>query len=178
MILHLIPLLTSCPCPKVNETFITVEIMSVEGIVFGFNENGIFPKFEEISRQEVGLSIRPDSTEETMSQIQMNFSFINPLYACQNPERIEYVDLIDSIQVYTMYDFDENHQEGSSVMDILLSMDINGNTSKFDPNDAFFDKYFKFNEVPTNDSLQMRVTGSISNGEHFDFLTNKIYFKD
>ena len=89
--------------------------------------------------------------------------------------KIKYINSIDSINVYTIYDFDEEHPAGSSVNNILLYLNYMGETEEVNINElSSVTHHFKFSAVPSNDSLQFTITGRITDEMNFALNTNLI----
>ncbi|MCG6187665.1 hypothetical protein [Maribellus maritimus] len=157
-------LFTSCP-GDFSTTYNTIKSANV--LLFSFNENGIFPHLETININELGIGVYPDSIFERYEVAQSN-SIINGAYAMENPHQIVYTNSIDSINVFTIYEFNKEHPAGSKVNDILLFLDYMGETKELNINELSPESHhFKFSAVPTNDSLQFEITGRITNENDF-----------
>jgi len=153
-----------CP-PEMSTTFITIK--SVRVMFFSFDKNGIFPYMDEYNKNELGIGIVPDSVSERVELAQA-FSFGKSAYARSNPNTRTYTNAIDSINIFTLYDFDNNHPAGSKINDILLHLNTLGETAEIEINNLSTTMLFlKFTTVPNNDSLQFRITGRITDVRKF-----------
>lgn len=174
LIIQILLFVTSCLCPnKGSITYITIH--DARSILYSFDENGIFPYLDELDRNELGLSILPDSITERVEFTQ-NLSTGNELYACEDPNEIVYINSIDSLNIYTIFSYDNEHPALSSVNDILRPININGEILNIEDINSlsFTDQHLKFIESPDYDTLQFEITGRISDGNNFRILTNKL----
>lgn len=152
-------LLTGCPAEDRTITYETIK--SVGTFLFSFDENGIFPHLEEFDPEELGIAVVPDSIFRRTEYVN-TFSLGSKAYARSSPNELISLNAIDSLNVYTIYDFDENHPAGSNINDILLYLDGMGETSELNITDLYSVFHtLKFSTVPENDSLKFRVTGRI-----------------
>ncbi len=159
-------------CPDGTTTYKTIK--SVRGVLFSFNEFGVFPETDNFNRNELGVSVYPDSISESY-EIAQTFSLVNNAYAMENPNKIIYTNAIDSINVFTIYDFDEEHPAGSNVNDILLSLDSMGDTERVNIDELSAEYHsFKFSAIPQNDTLQFEITGRITNEPVFTVKTELV----
>lgn len=164
-------ILSSCP-GDISTTYKTIK--SVNVLLFSFNEYGIYPHLESFNKNELGIGVFPDSMSESY-EIAQSFSLISSAYAMENPNQIIYTNAIDSINVFTIYDFDEEHPAGSNVNDILLFLDSMGDTKTLNINElSSISHYFKFSAIPQNDSLQFEISGRITNEEDFNLKTELV----
>ncbi|MGB3777138.1 MAG: hypothetical protein WA960_02180 [Tunicatimonas sp.] len=92
----------SCCSDDGTITYITVESASV--LLFSFDENGIFPYLDEFNPSELGIGVYADSLT-TRVEMASNFSTTDKAYACDDPNEVYYTNAIDSINVFTIYDF-------------------------------------------------------------------------
>ncbi len=170
--LYLIVFLQSC-CRHEGFTTIYRTIESARGLFYSYNEHGIYPYLEVFDRNELGFSIGPDSVSRTIEVSQLLPPMINSALACQNPKEIINVNFIDSVNVFTKYNFNEEYQAGSNINDLLLPLDIYENpTYGIDINQLqFFHQYFKFSAVPSADSMQFVITGRITDKGIFQYET-------
>ncbi len=175
LFLNFILFLSSCFCPNDGGSMTYITIHKAEGLLYSFDENGIFPYLDVINRDELGISILPDSTTEKVEFAQ-NITFGNQLYACEDINKIEYVNSIDSINVFTMYKFDDNFPALSKINDILKPINIYGEILNIEDISAlnFVDQHLKFIQSPNYDTLQFKITGRIIGGNSFQILTNMI----
>ena len=173
--IYLAFLITSCICPNKGGSLTEITIHSAKGILFSFDKNGIFPYFDSINRNELGIGIVADSISEQVLFTE-NFISGNQLYACENINKIEYLNSIDSIDIFTIYKFDDNHDEQSKVNDILKPIDQMGEIVDIENiNDLIFvDQFLKFTHPPKYDTLQFEITGRILGGGTFRILTNML----
>jgi hypothetical protein len=164
-------ILSSCP-GELSTTYKTIK--SVNVLLFSFNEVGIYPHLEEFNKNELGIGVYPDSISEYY-EIAQSFSLVNSATARSNPNQIIYTNAIDSINVFTIYDFDEAHPAGSNINDILLFLDTRGNTTDLNINELSSEYHsFKFSAIPQNDSLQFEISGRIINEKSFNLKTELV----
>ena len=167
-------ILSSCPG---NITVKYKTIKSVNVLLFSFNEFGIYPYLDEFNKNELGIGVYSDSIVES-NEIAQSYSFIRGAYAMKDPTEIIYTNAIDSLNVFTIYDFNEEHPAGSNVNDILLLLDGMGNTKIININQlSSTDHHFKFSAIPENDSLRFEVSGRITNEKNFNLKTQLIILK-
>jgi hypothetical protein len=160
--------LTSCP-GEFSTTYKTIKSANV--LLFSFNEHGIFPHLENFNKNELGIGVYPDSIFERY-EVAQSHAIINSAYAMENPHEIVYTNAIDSINVVTVYDFDEEHPAGSNVNDILLFLNNMGETKELNINELSAEyHHFKFSKAPKNDSLQFEVSGRIIDEANFKLKT-------
>lgn len=151
---------TACPPDNGITTYETIK--SVRALLFSFDENGVYPHLEEFNPEQLGIGVYPDSIS-IRRELANSFSMGNYAYARSNPNEIIYLNAIDSLNVFTIFDFDENHLAGSNINDILLYLDGLGQTAELDINDLFSIYHsLKFSTLPENDSLKFKVTGRIT----------------
>lgn len=178
--LYVLTLIQSCICPNngFNTTYLTIE--SVGGLFYSFDENETFPYLDDFNRAELGISVFPDSISERIEVSQLLRPIINYSYACEDPSQTENENLIDSVNIFTKYKFDSQHDAGSNINDILKPLDIFGKTMNgiFIDELYFFDQYFKFSMVPEADSMQFVITGRISGKGNFTTQTDLIVLLD
>lgn len=164
--------ITSCICPNKDFSTTYITIHSARALFYSFDENGVFPHLEEFNRNELGISIFPDSTSEIL-EIAYLPSLGSSAYACQNPHEIFYTNSIESINIYTIYNFDDEHPANSKINDILLHLNTMGETTKVDniSDFKFIDIHFKFSEIPKFDTMQFLVTGHLTDKEDLQITT-------
>ncbi len=162
-------------CPPDDEITTYETIKSVRARLFSFDKNGIYPYFEEFNPEQLGIIVSPDSII-TRTELATSFSFGNYAYAKGNTDISSYPNnAIDSLNVFTIYDFDENHPAGSNINDILLYLDGMGQTSELNINDLIsFSHSLKFSTIPANDSLKFKVTGRITEEGIFNTETELV----
>lgn len=149
-------------CPPEDRTITYETIKSVRALLFSFDENGVFPHLDDFNPDELGIGVYPDSISRR-TEVATSFSFGNYAYARSNPNETIFLNAIDSLNVFTIYDFDEDHPAGSNINDILLYLDDMGETSALDINALYSIRHsLKFSVVPKNDSLKFKVTGRIT----------------
>ncbi len=165
-------IIISCCFDNGTITYNTVE--SARALLFSFDENGIFPHLDHFNRDELGIGIYADSLS-TRTEMASNFSTIGKVYACSNPDIVMYTNTIDSLNVFTIYDFDNEHPAGSNINDILFYLDGFGETSEININEvSSIANHFKFSVVPQNDSLQFEISGRITERGNFIKTTELI----
>lgn len=159
-------------CPKGTITYVTIK--TVRGIVFSFNEHGVFPNTDNFNRSEIGIGIYPDSVFRSYD-LAHTFSLINQVYAMENPNEMIFTNAIESLNVVTLYAFDDEHPAGSNVNDILLLLNDFGNTYNVKVDSLSLWRYdLKFAIPPQNDSLQFEITGRITNESDFKVKTQLV----
>jgi hypothetical protein len=160
-------------CPRdVSITYRTIK--SVRVMLLSFDENGVFAYTDHFDRNELGIGIYPDSISESY-ELARSFSVINKAYAMEDPTQIIYTNIIESVNVTSVYDFDAEHPAGSNINDILLLLDDRGNTEETDINALSMEWYnLKFSVPPQNDSLQFKITGKITGEKEFDLKTELV----
>ena len=166
---------SSCIDPYGGSSCTYITIQSARGILYSFDENGIFPYFDEINRDELGISVLPDSTTQKIEYYTQNRSIGNRLYA-EAPHRIEFLNSIDSVNIYTLYPFDDNHPALSKINDLLRPLNIYGNVLDIEDISILnaIEMDFKFIQSPTFDTLQFEITGRIVGGDRFTIQTNRL----
>jgi hypothetical protein len=154
-------------------TYETIETAKVS--LFSFEENGIFPYHGEYNPNELGIGIYGDSIS-SRTEIAQHISNMDKVYAMGNPNEYYLTNTIDSLNVYTVYDFDSDHPAGSKVNDILLFLDgMFGETSEININETSSALHnYKFSAVPQNDSIQFEITGRITNKGNFNKKTQLV----
>lgn len=142
----------SC-CPNDGELQI-ITIETARPLLFSFDENGIFPHLDEFNPNELGIGVYQDSITTRIEMPE----------GCSGGRNDQmYTNTIDSLNVRTLFDFDDNHLAGSNVNDILFFLDNLGETFEVPVNStSSIISNFKFSVVPQNDSLQFEVTGRIT----------------
>lgn len=175
LLLQFLLFVSSCICPNGGGSMTYITIHSARGLLYSFDENGIFPYLDYINRNEIGISVLPDSTTERVEFAQY-ISRGNQLYACENQNETEYVNSIDSLNIYTKYKFDDNHPALSKVNDILRPINTNGEILNIDDIStlSFTDQHLKFIQSPIYDTLQFEITGRIVGAKSFKVLTNTL----
>ena len=169
-----VSILAGCP-DKLTTLYRTIESVSV--LLFSFDENGIFPHTESYNINELGIGIFADSLYDTY-ELAAGFSPVNSAYAMEPRVQTIYTNAIDSIHVFTLCDFDQEHPAGSSVNDILLVLDGIGGTQKLTVNELSGEAhYFKLSTVPQNDSLQFEISGRIRDVGNFRLKTDLAIIK-
>lgn len=160
-------------CP--TETSLTsITIKTVRALFFSFNTNGVYPYLEEFNKNELGIGVLPDSISERV-EFGQAFSFGNIAYARSNPHRTEYTNAFDSLNFFTLYDFDADHPAGSNINDILLHLNPMGVTTPIDlSNLSATSLFLKFSAIPDNDSLQFKITGRITDIGKFTAYTELV----
>jgi hypothetical protein len=173
LLIQFLLFVSSCICPNGGGSTTYITIHHARGLLYSFDENGIFPYLDEINRNELGISVLPDSTTERVEFAQ-NISIGDQLYACEDPNEIEYVNSIDSLNIFTKYKFDDNHPALSKVNDILRPININGEILLIGDIGTlnFTDQHLKFIQSPIYDTLQFEITGRIVGAGSFKVLTN------
>lgn len=165
ILFSLASILSSCPPDEGTITY--KKIKSAKALLFSFSENGIYPHLEDFNRNELGIGISFDSISERI-EIAQSFSLMSKTYARSNPDEIIFLNSIESINVFTLYDFDSDHPAGSNVNDILLYLDDLGETFVLNINDlSSISHHFKFSVAPEKDTLQFEITGIITDEKDF-----------
>ncbi|MEZ5071266.1 MAG: hypothetical protein R2751_09915 [Bacteroidales bacterium] len=171
ILLTLALLFAGCP-GNLTTRYRTIQSASV--LLFSFDENGVFPHTESFHRAELGVGVWPDSLSDSY-ELAQGFSLVRSAYATEPSTTIIYTNDIDSIHVYTLYEYDKLHPAGSLVNDILRRLDDMGNTEEMDisllSGEAL---YFKFGQPPLNDSLQFEIAGRITNVGSFRLRTELV----
>jgi hypothetical protein len=163
-------------CPRAGSIHYKT-IKTAQTVLFSFNENGIFPYLEEFNRNELGISVVPDSIFEAI-ELAQNYSLSNQVFAMSDPNEIIFTNSIEALNVTTLYNFDENHLAGSNVNDILLFLNSMGDTSVGDINNlSSVSHLLKFSIAPENDTLQFEVSGQITNEGEFNLKTALVILK-
>ncbi len=160
----------TCSNKDGSTTYITIH--SAKGLFYSFDKNGIFPYLEKFNRDELGITISSDSTSERI-EFSLLPSFINSAYACSDPYEVYFENRIDSVSIFTIYDFDENHLAGSKINELLNPLDNMGET-KTGVDIAgleFITQHFKFFKSPKYDTLQFLIVGRISGEKLFQTET-------
>lgn len=159
-------------CHEISYTYRTIK--SADVLLFSFSEHGIFPHLESFNRNEMGIGVYPDSLYDTY-ELAQSVSSMSSIYAMEDPNQMIWTNTIDSINVYTVFDFDEKHQAGSNVNDILLSLDDMGDTENNNIHElSAISHNFKFSAIPQNDSLQFEVSGRITDEYQFQLKTELV----
>jgi hypothetical protein len=162
-------------CPGGSVTYYTIE--SVNVLLFSFDKYGNYPHLDEFNKYEIGIGIFADSLTEKV-EIAQAAGFGNKAYAMENPNEIVYTNTIDSLNVFTLYNFDAEHPANSSVNDILQSLDYMGETHQVNINDlSDIDIFLKFSGIPQNDTLRFRITGRITGKGSFSEKTQFVILK-
>jgi len=163
--------LTSCPGDS-SVTYKTIETVQVH--LYSFGEYGLFPYTDKYNKNELGIGIYPDSINERI-EIAQSFSLVKKAMAMEDPNRIIFTNTIDSLNIITLYKFDKDHLAGSNINDILLVLDIMGDTQKKNINTLSSVSHdFKFSAIPEHDTLQFEISGRISDGDTFNLKTELI----
>jgi len=169
-------ILTCCTTDRII-TYETIESVSVS--LHSFDENGAFLNLNEFNPNDLRIRISADSTS-VRKEIAQHISNMDKAYAMSNPNEHYFTNTIDSLNVYTVYDFDSDHPAGSNVNDIFLYLDgIWGNTytSEININETSSTMHmYKFSTVPQNDSIQFEITGRITNKGNFSKRTELVIF--
>ncbi|MDN3593740.1 hypothetical protein [Zunongwangia endophytica] len=99
-----------------------------------------------------------------------------PTYGRSDPNEYVQTNQIDSVNIFTVYDFNENYPAGSNVNEMLLFLDHMGETSPIEDlnEQKFISLSLKFSEIPSYDTLQFRVTGRISDEGIFEENTKLV----
>ncbi|WBL27046.1 hypothetical protein [Zunongwangia sp. HGR-M22] len=165
-------LLTGCPDDR-SITYSTIK--SVKPLLFSFQENGIYPYLDHFNREELGIVIIPDSTMDKRIYFSALLSDL-PTYARSDPNEYVQTNQIDSVNIFTVYDFNENYPAGSKINEMLLYLDGMGDTSIIQnlSEQKFVSLSLKFSEIPSHDTLQFRVTGRITDEGTFDEKTELV----
>ena len=165
ILFKLILLTTNCCCNRDGDVSINT-IESARGFIYSYDENGIYPYLDEFNPNELGIEVSEDSITNRMEMGD----------GC-GPTDIIYTNTIHSLNVITIYDFNDNYPAGSNVNDLLLGQDGLGGTytTIINNNSSVYHSY-KFSVVPENDSLQFEISGRITDKDHFKILTDLIIF--
>lgn len=172
LIIYFFGSIISCCSDDGSITYKTIKSVHVN--LFSFDENGIFPYFDEFNPNELGMAISADSISSQVASSKP-LSNMDTAYACDDPNVVYYTNTIDSLNIVTVYDFDNNHLAGSLVNDLLLYVDNFGITSTINvqETEAIF-HFYKFSKIPENDSLQFKISGRITNEGFFEKTTNLV----
>ncbi|WP_369049535.1 hypothetical protein [Tenacibaculum sp. UWU-22] len=164
MTLFALILITINSCCTGDEDVSTNTIESARGFLYSYDENGIYPYFDEFNPNELGIGVTADSITNTFE--------IND--GC-GPTEIIYTNSIDSLNIITIYDFNNDYLAGSNVNNLLLGQDGLGGTYPTEiNNNSSVSHTYKFSVVPENDSLQFLISGRIINKGNFSILTDLI----
>ncbi|AZQ43946.1 hypothetical protein [Nonlabens ponticola] len=145
-------------CCSNGGTITTITIESVYSELYFYEEpeedgRRINPEIEEL----LAIIIDADSVSQEVD-IVANFSNMDTAMACDDGDSFRVTNLIDSVQVFTIYDFDQNHPAGTSVNDILQKFGNPENVAGLQIIDLEDDFYrFKFLSQPQNDSIQFLI---------------------
>ncbi len=171
LVILLIPVVVGCICP--DDTITRIEIYSVESAAYGYDTHDLNPEFENINRYFVGFSVFADSIIASVTENNQ----LDPA-ACNNSNRVEYADQIDSLHVFTVFDYNDEFTAGDDLSSLVrLQMRFRRHNNLFElESHRFIWEYFRFTNAPTNDSLQLRITGRVSNGTKLEMITNTIHF--
>lgn len=134
-------------------------IKTVAADLYSIDEDGNFPVYQNMNPDRLGIGIYPDST-------------VTEREALIKPGFIDYVNYMESINFYTVYDFNMDHPSGSNINDILIVQLPDGDDQYLEKpyNTSLVTKgsNFRLAAVPQNDSLQFRVTGRITDEGPFE----------
>lgn len=176
--IYLSVFLASCMCQYEKGKYTYIKIHSARSSLFSFSETGIFPFYDKFNRNKLGIFIVPDSTS-TRVEYAKNISYGNNLYACEPIDEIIYENSFDSVNVYTVYPFDNEHPAGSKVNNILQHLGNMGETASFDLEATNMTEItLKFTKLPLFDTLRFEITGRIVGGERFRIETEKVTLAD
>ena len=90
---------------------------------------------------------------------------------------IIYKNEIDSLNIITIYDFNENYPAGSNVNDLLLGQDQVGGTFPTDVgSNSSVSHSYKFSITPENDTIQFEISGRVTEKGAFTNLTDLLIF--
>jgi hypothetical protein len=175
LLIHLLLFASSCLCPSGGGSTTYITIHSVGGSIYSFDENGMSLYNVEIDRERLGIYIYPDSTDQRVEFAQ-SVVVGNQIYACEDNHYIEYTNSIESINFFTVFDFDNNHPASTNINNILQpGYNYGAILDVFDVNSMnFTDLHFKFVQPPTYDTLQFEITGRLVGGKDFKILTDMI----
>lgn len=168
---------TSCFCPDKGSTT-HVTIVSARAIFYSFDRNGVFPYYESYNRNELGISVLSDSVVKNVLLASAHYTG-KDIIACEDPHKIIYENSIDSINVFTLYNFNEAYPASSNVNDLLVPMYVNNEVlPNFDINEiAFISQHFKFKVAPDYDTMQFLITGRIAGEGIFGVLSQMAVIK-
>ncbi len=172
LLIYVATLITSCIPGKITTYQLTIN--SVGCMAFSFQDNGIFPYLEKINKEQLGISIIPDSISKKIAQD--GFDTGNKLYALDPSTEFVFTNHIEAINVVTLYDFNDKYPAMSNVNAILDPLDIMGNTHSVEDLSKlqFTEMHLKFNQPATSDTIQFEISGRIAGGEAFKIATNKL----
>jgi hypothetical protein len=174
LIIYFFGSIISCCSDDGSITYETIKSANV--LLFSFDENGIFPYLEAFNPNELGIAVSADSISSRIV-FAKPLSNIDIAYACDDPNLVFYTNTIDSLNIITVYDFDDNHLAGSQVNDLLLNLNSFGNTSSINVQEVeSISHIFKFSKASENDSLQFKITGRITSEGVFEKTTDMIIF--
>ncbi|WP_348719371.1 hypothetical protein [Tenacibaculum dicentrarchi] len=164
IILFTLILLIINSCCNGDEDVSINTIESVRGFIYSYDENGIYPYLDEFNPNELGIGVSADSITNRMEMGD----------GCGRTDVI-YTNQIDSLNIITIYDFNDNYPAGSNVNELLLGQDgLGGTYSTEINNNSSISHTYKFSAVPENDSLQFAISGRITNKDNFTNLTDLI----
>ncbi|WAC02128.1 hypothetical protein N7U66_20520 [Lacinutrix neustonica] len=148
IILFTIILIIINSCCNGDEDVSINTIESARGFIYSYDENGIYPYLDEFNPNELGIGVFADSIT---NRIELGDG-------CGQTDVI-YTNNIDSLNVMTIYDFNDIYLAGSNVNDILLGQDdLGGSYPTIINNNSSVSHTYKFSVVPENDSLQFEIS--------------------
>ena len=190
--LYLILFVGSC-IPDRNISSYIRTITSIDAKLFLICDSCYFyynTPFDENNKQYLNILLSPKSFTQKI-EASLHSKLNNSLFA-NDPvlPKIIYTNHIDSLAIYTLYDYDETHPANTLINNILTHKpDYNIPATPIDSLESIeFNKYNEYyygegivglkvtSPVTASDSVQFRVTGKLSDGVQFDTTTELMVF--
>jgi len=176
MLIYFAGSITSC-CTNGPAVYTYNTIETAKVFLYSFDENGVFPYLEQFNPDELGIAIVPDSLAKRIEVVE-NISPMERAYACDEANMSIYTNLIDSLNIFTIYDFDINHPAGSNVNDILEEQDPFEKFKKVDITKiSSIYHLLKLSASAKNDSVQFKIEGRITDRSNFSMITELVILK-
>lgn len=170
--LYFVILLVGCIPERYTQT--TETIKSVRAKIYSYENYG-----SVFTRDQLGISIQPDTVIYNVKTAYRSYSS-SSAYADEPAWSTKYANYIDSVAVYTVFDYDANHLANSLVNDILTNGYYINDSSVFN---GLVGQYYASNidlklltALSESDSVQFRVEGKLSDGVKFTTKTQLVVF--
>lgn len=171
--LYFVILLVGCIPERYTQT--TETIKSVRATIFSYENYG-----NVLTRDQLSICIQSDTVIYSVKTAQRSYSS-SSAFADEYEPSVIYANYIDSVDVYTVFDYDDNHLANSLVNDILSTgYYINDSTAFTGWVGQFYASYninlnFK-TSATSSDSVQFRIEGKLSDGVKFTTKTQLVVF--